>query len=1327
MAARRDFSSLLAATFSYRTLLIGALSLTGLLQPALSQQTLGSMNGTVTDSSGAVVQGVSVKAHSAATNLEVTGTTKADGSFSIADLPIGTYEVTFTKDGFQSAVYPQIIVQGNRTATLNARLKPGAVSQTVTVEATPLLNETDTTNGYTLGVQQIESVPLGTGSFTQLAIQAPGVSADFLSGSGSNEGLGNQGIVANGQRDTSNLFTFNGVNANNLFNGNSTSNISDSRFTLNTGEIFGVGGQVQTNSSVFDAIGQALPTPPIETIEEVHVVTSMYDASMGQASGAHIETTTKSGSNHLHGQVYEYFQNNAFDAAPTFLTPNPFFSGAPPLHRNVFGGTLGGPIKKDKLFFFVSYQGQRISDALSGAFNGVPTLPGLTDTNRTDPGTVANLVNTADGCPGCITANQVDPVAMAILNAKTPSGQFIVPSANAPNPESGNQAFNAFVKGPPSQFNATQVNGNIDYNFSSKDRLAGKYYFQNDPTSIPFAVSQVPGFPQTLHAGSQLFSLDNTTVLTPNTTWENRYGFVREIANATTSQSLTPSAVGLNLLGSTRFPGITIANADAGALLVDGTTVPEFHGNQMSIGPSTNFANAGIFQNEHEGSSIYHWVHGIHSLSFGGIFDYMQLNVENRENQVANISFNSFGDFLTGTIGSDHSGGLLLNGETNRHFRSKSAGLFAQDNIKLRSNLTVNLGVRWDWDGPLYETNGLLTNFYPSDYQFTGTCNSSSAPANCDSFATLPNGEPGIGLVVAGNNKAFGFKGVSDSTLTGRQWMFAPRIGVAWSPKSLKNVVVRAGFGMYADRGEYFTELSASAGLGISGPFSVTTQQPFTVPLVATCSTSSGTGCLTAGPFGTSAPPPPPNNLSGVAGLIFNQSQLSGCAEPVTPTCAPTGFANSDFLFGGYDPKNKLPYSENWSLDLQWQPQNNLVLTLGYIGNHGVHEPIPIPFNQPGVATPSNPINGQIYSYGFQAADFASAACSGNNLPCPLLTEQVQTTIGAFSFSDGNTALRTPYTGFNPNADFWRAEGVSTYNALQLQATKKMSHGLQVNASYTYSHSLDEGSGLGAGLFFNGNDPLKPHTAYASSDFDRTHVFTISYVYQLPIRAYSSRVLDRVANGWGIQGVTVAQSGQPFSVIDFSGTAASIFFSADDFITNPILPLAPGISPQKATQGGTDNSFTSGPLAGVRVPYINPNDFSIPFLQPGQSGVPPCGPTTIGTVVCDTQETSYGNNGRNIFRAPFQTRFDFSVFKTVKVTERVNLKFQADAFNIFNQPNFDAPNGNFALNGCFNPFPCFPDTTQVLSAASPNPQNYGVIRQTVGSNRFLQLAMHLNF
>ena len=1302
-----------------------------------AQQTLGSVNGNVTDSSGGVLQNVSVKIRNTGTNLVITAETKADGSFQVFDLQIGNYEVTFSLARFKTEVHSAIEVLGGRATTVNGRLQPGEVTTQVTVAATPLLNETDVSNGYTIGSELAQEIPLGTGSFTQLAILAPGVSADFLSGSGSNEGLGNQGIWANGQRDTSNSFTFNSVNANNLFNGNSTSNIADSRFTLNTGEIFGAGGQVQTNTSVFDAIGQGLPTPPVETIQELHVTTSMYDASQGSTSGAHIELTTKSGTNQYHGQAYEYYQNNSFDAAPTFLQPNPFFKGAPPLHRNVFGGTFGGPIKKDKLFFFASYQGQRISDALSGAFSGIPTLPGLTDTNR-DATDLVNLVNAANSQPGapcgtngnpnCITVGQVDSTALALMNAKAKNGQFIIPSeAGAIGGESGIQPFNSRIVGPPSTFDAEQVNGNIDYNFSAKDRLAVKYYFQHDPTTSPFAVSSVAGFPQSLNAGSQVWSIDNTTILTPNSTWEQRLGFVRQIANATTSQQITPGSIGLTLPSGNLFPGININNADVGAAvsaLAGGGFVPVFTGNTMKIGPSSNFANAGVFQNTFEGASKYNWVVGRHTLAFGGNFDYSQLNVENRENNVAILQFNDFADFLTGTLGADRSSGTLLDGETNRHFRSKQAGLYAQDNIKVKSNLTVNVGLRFDWDGPLYETNGLMTNFNPKDYGYD---------LATDSFNPV-NGTPGVGLVVAGNNKTFGTKGVSNSTLTGRQWMFAPRFGVAWSPSFLKNFVVRAGAGLYADRGEYFTELSTSAGLGISGPFSVTTQEPFTIPVTAGTtpgSCAAALNCLSNTPFGTTLPAVP-TNLNGVAALFPDLRDMAGCFnQPVPgleqagqPYCNPNSFSPPrSFLFGGYNPTNKLPYSENWSLDLQWQPKNDIVLTLAYTGNHGVHLPLPIPFNQPGIATPTNPINNQIYSFGYLAATpTVAGGCDRFNDSSPtcvqLPPEVVQTTVGDFAASDGNTALRTPFVGLNPNADLWTANGISNYNAVEFSVTKRMSHGLQLNASYTYSHSLDEGSGLGAGLFFNGNDPLNPRTSYSNSDFDRPHVFTLSYLYRLPTIKDASRWLDAAVNGWGISGITVLESGEPFSVIDFSGAAASLFYSADDFITNPILPLAAGTSPGQATSSTPINNSTGGGLVNG-TPFVNPNVFSIPFLAPGQLGVPPC-QNVGGTQVCDNLETGFGNNGRNIFRQPFQARFDFSIFKNFKLSERFRLKFEADAFNLFNHPSLDTPNTDFALNTNFNPVPKY------VNPPSPS-HGFGVISQTIGSNRFMQLQLHLTF
>lgn len=1291
-----------------------------------AQETLGSIDGIVSDSSGAVVPQAGISARNVATNLTVEAQTKGDGSFSVADLPIGTYEVTITKQGFEKAVYPQILVQGSLTTTVKARLQPGEITTSVTVEATPLLNETDTSNGYTLGTDVIQSVPLGTGSFTQLAILAPGTSADFLSGSGSNEGLGNQGIVANGQRDTSNSFTFNSVNANNLFNGNSTSNIADSRFTLNTGEIFGTGGQVQTNTSVFDAIGEGLPTPPPETIQELQVTTSMYDASMGQNSGAHIELTTMSGTNSYHGQAYGYLQNSALDAKPTFLSPlaiQDFYHGdAPPLHRSVWGGAFGGPIKRDKLFFFASYQRQNVSDALSGAFSGVPTLQGLTDAMRTNPAALVAQVNADDQCggynPACITVGQLDSVAMTLLQTKV-AGQYLIPAStlatSAANGETTGQQFNSLIRGPASTFKASQVNGNIDYNFSSNDRLAAKYYFQRNPTSAPFAVSGVAGFSESLQAGSQVFSLDNTTVLTSNSTWEQRFGFIREIANATTGQPFTPGSVGITLPSGELFPGININNADAGAVNADGSTVAPLNGNTLGIGPSTNFANAGIFQNQFEGSSKYSWIFGKQTFSFGGTFDYTQLNVENRENDDAIFNFNDFADFLTGTLGTDHSDGLLLDGETNRHFRSKEVGLYAQDDVKLTPNLTVNLGLRWDWDGPLYEANGLMTNFYPQDYGYDLTT---------DTFNSV-NGTPGIGIVVPAMNKTFGTAGVSASTLTGRQWGFAPRIGVAWSPR--KNFVVRAGFGMFYDRGEYFSELSPSAGLGISGPFGVTTQEPFTIPLNTSCASTQN--CLSSAPFGTTLPPVPAS-LAGLAALVPNMREMAACDQPTAPGlqqpdqpyCNVNSGEDRPFLFGGYNPTNKLPYSENWSLDLQWQPRNDLVVTLGYLGNRGVHELLPIPFNQPEIATPAHPVNNQIYSYGYLAASGPPSGCDGYNDASPtcfqLPAEEVQTWVGDYSFSDGNTDLRTPYIGINPNADFWTANGISSYNAAQLSVTKRMSHGLQLNASYTYSHTLDEGSGLGAGLFFNGNNPLDPRSSYASSDFDRPHVFIVSYLYDLPTMKHASGLLDAAVNGWGITGVTVLQSGEPFSVIDFSGVAGGIYYSSDDLVTNPILPLAPGVTPQQATSaafgGGTKVSRTNAP-------FVNPNLFSVPLLSPGQDGVPPC-EVVNGYNVCDNYETGFGATGRNAFRAPFESRFDFSVFKNFKLSERFNLKYQFDAFNVFNHPSLDAPDTDFELNPCYNPAPCYNTTPN-----PPNGKGFGVISNTIGGSRFLQMSLHLTF
>jgi hypothetical protein len=344
-----------------------------------------------------------VKAVNTATNLAVTEKTDAAGLFLVPNLPAGTYKVDFSKEGFTTESHTEILVNGGRTTTVDGSLKVGQVTTTVEVTAVPLMNQVDATTGYVVDQLTIESTPLGTGSFTQLAILSPGVHADFLGGAGSNAGLGNQAIFANGQRDTSNSFSLNGIDTNNLFNGNSTSQVGENRFVLNTGEVFGAGGEIQTSTSIYNAIGQALPTPPAEAIQEIAVNSAMYDATQGAHAGAHISVVTKSGTNTIHGELYERFQNSDMNAAPFFYNASPAITQKVPfLNRNQFGATVGGPIKKNKLFYFLSYQGVRIADSADSTKNAVVPL-GLTaghpqrDPNHVEPDAYSHPAQPAGG------------------------------------------------------------------------------------------------------------------------------------------------------------------------------------------------------------------------------------------------------------------------------------------------------------------------------------------------------------------------------------------------------------------------------------------------------------------------------------------------------------------------------------------------------------------------------------------------------------------------------------------------------------------------------------------------------------------------------------------------------------------------------------------------------------------------------------------------------------------------------------------------------------------------------------------------------------------
>lgn len=272
-------------------------------------------------------------------------------------------------------------------------------------------------------------------------------------------------------------------------------------------------------------------------------------------------------------------------------------------------------------------------------------------------------------------------------------------------------------------------------------------------------------------------------------------------------------------------------------------------------------------------------------------------------------------------------------------------GAYIQDQWQVRPNLSITPGFRYDWNGPFTEANGNLFNFDPSRFQAT------------------QNAVINDGFIVAGNNKLYHTPGVSASTLQGRQWGLSPRIGFAWSPmKNQGRVVFRGSYGLYYDRGEYFQYLSPPAGQGVSGPFGVTQEPP-----LAGFAYASGT---LSQPFGSTAPAPPSGNPSDFINLLPTAAQLKqACtAANVYNASSATGFncAIKTFPIGNYNIHNKLPYAENYMFDMQWQPRNDLAITVGYTGNQGKHLIIPLPFNQPKIATPSRPVNGEIYSYGYQ-------------------------------------------------------------------------------------------------------------------------------------------------------------------------------------------------------------------------------------------------------------------------------------------------------------------------------------------------------------------------
>ncbi len=1296
--------------------------------PGLAQQTLGALNGTVVDPSGAAVPGATVTVTNSAINLTRSTTTQGNGFYQIFNLPIGSYVVTATHEGFEATETKGIVVQEASTITVNATLKVGKASESVEVVANPLLNATDVTNGYTLDSAQIELTPLATGSFTQLAVLAPGVSAELLANLDSNAGLGNQNIWANGQRATSNTFQLNGVDATNIFNGMTSSGDASQRYNFGVGETPSVGGESGTGTSVYESNGNSLPSPPPEFMQELRVNTSMYDAQQGATAGAQIDANTGTGTNNWHGQIFGSFANNSLNAAPFFFKQEYLLTaqqgvGAfpenlanPALHRWSTGATLGGPLLKNKLFFFVAYQHGYNSDQATG-LSQLTVPSGLTN-DRSNNGLENALTSWNQGTAKTIT---ISPIASAIMNATVPGSCatppcYMIPSAQT----SAGYSYgvpNVTLNGT-SILTTDQAAASLDYDLSKKDRLGFKYYYQYDPVNKPFGLSQAPGFPLTQENGSEVGAIDNTMTIGSRFNWEQRLGYVRMFSNSYDRQTVTPDAtLGPTFgIGSADNTGLITGGIMPGLYLSDFASSFSVDSPSVYAGPYSSESttiNTGYFQNRLNPSTNLIFSLGKHTLVAGGGYSYTQLNIENNRGGMLNVETKNFQDFLEGSAYKSNTLDTVVGGKNtaDRYYRSNELEGYLQDKWQLASNLSITAGVRYDYHGGLTEKYGNMFNFDPSLYDVTGT-STTSFTVNNAGFVVAPNNHY-ASSVPTGNLAS------SDSTLSGRQWGISPRVGFAWSPKwNEGRVVFSGGAGIYYDRGELFSYLSQPYGAsGGGGVFGVTQAAPLAALV-------TGKGKTLSNPLGTPSYIPPSANPANINTAL--QTQLNNMTGSDTiygvngtetvPNCSALDNQENytdctpTIDFGAYAKNNVLPYTVNYTLKMQWQPRSDVAVDIGYVGNRGRHSVIPIPFNEPTIAGNGQngyPVGkwGETASYGWQVLNQNNQWQEGG----PYYTTDFNSIAVEpwNTASGGNIDFRVPYVGYNFNSALFESVGVSAYDALQTHLEKRMSNHFQVGASYTWSRALDEQSDIG--IFFTGDNPDNLRDSWGPADFDRTNTFSANFQVLVPDVAKAHSLLSEFTNGWNASGLVVAQSGEPYSLYEFYGAVGGLYVGNYPNLMNPVLPIKNPSNPKSAFTGNKGSFRGAG---GSYIPTIDPTQIAINYLQPGEKGIP----ISTGNDPQDIYETDFApSDQRNLFRQAFQKRADISLRKTFRITEKFNLLYAFNIFNLFNTTSLDIPQNQTQIaqsDACAN------SAVPVNGYNNQCPQNGGYINygQIVSSN-----------
>jgi Carboxypeptidase regulatory-like domain len=1234
--------------------IVGELALAGPTSLFAQASSTGSLSGVVRDSSGAVLPGVTVTALNPATGLTRTTTSDAEGAWSVQVLPVGRYTVSFELAGFKKVSREAVDVEAAVSRGVSATLEVGGVAEVITVSGGVQLLEHSTPTTYRqLSSTDLEQIPTGTGSFTHLLSAEAGVSSDLPPVLVN--GTGNISPSVNGTRTTSTSLFFNGIDVTNVTNNE---------------------GSLNDNIS-----------PASETLQEVKLQTSLYDASTGRSGGGNFQLVTKSGTNDYRGSLYYAGQHEGLNTNDFFFEKDGI--DKPKARRNEGGFVIGGPIRRNKVFFFGGYQRTQAETGFVPTASSITVLPqalGLI-ADRTSKQSVLNAFAALN--PGILMSIPkaqcssptdracISDVAMALLNLRNPvTGDFLIPApasnatlivgptgqtlrdANTGSGSTLSVGGNPWMRQrnvQPSEYQQDQVNFKLDAQLTDNNRLSGTFFYSDFPALDSFPDPFSLASPHTLRRAdrARVFALSDTQIWSASTIGESRFGVFFLDNNRRLDDpflSITNASVGIP------NPATFFDDSDATRRL------GHYVGNPGSILERFSFGGPNDSFNQREqwiysAGQTMTWTRGAHTLRFGGEYKFNMFDTSLPEEQATEFEkFENFTMFLRG-FGRE---GDTQFGITSKQFRFQDFNVFVADDWKLSSRLTLNLGVRYEFFGWPWEKDGRIGNV---------------------DFAAISNTEnPVAGFIVPNNVSTTGFNAIDQTlavtttadnkhTLNGYDLNnIAPRLGFAWTPIEDGKLVIRGGYGIYYDR--------PSAAF-INTVFS---NYPFLREVEVTF---PDRGVPFSSAYSQQDPNFPfsgylPNRIVRTAGANGTYQIRDGTAvirgadgtlNPIDPATGQPFRGNiaETFEFRAIDRDMKTPYYQQYNIGFQREFGQSWVVEARYIGGKGTDLLQAVAFNQGfDLNDPATPD----YIFGRFNAAYVAAGSPNGALNAGS-TERARGAGRAFGFPnatlggmvDYNLAnaagavigfeARGPILGFNiPEAVLLQSKGRSQYNAFQTSVTKRLSNNFQINAAYTLSESKDEnsvdpGSTAGGGKpdvpntgFVIQGDNRNPDSSYALSDFDRTHRFAGSFVWNLPA-------------GFRLSGYGQVQSGVPYSIV----------------AAEPETSTAANYTSVRLGSGGLYRLGFGRPSLCGTLDELQ-QEGSDPTEQAFNASVL-CSPQTLAGGYPDNR--GFGNLGRNVLRSHYQKRLDLMIAKTFNLGAR-SLELRWDIFNVFDWVNYAVPN-----------------------------------------------------